>query len=250
VIWIKHNKVSHTQKWFRARKMIQFLLSRYASHILLHAIDEETMQSEKAIFLPHPCNITPDEIPFPDRETGPDIDFLIWGSILPYKGILEFLQFAQNDEFLSKRTIHVAGKCAPDYFRKLGQYAGKNIHLADKFVSEEEIRLLFKRTKFILFTYNTRSVLSSGVLMDSLVAVKRMIAPDCGAFRDMALRQRFVSLYSDFSGIKDIYIEYCDDYNLDHDAVCAFVARNSWYSMGSKIKELTGLSPEAPPLLQ
>jgi hypothetical protein len=247
IIWIKHNKVSHTQKWFRVRKMIQRLLSRHADHILLHAMDEESSRSGKAIFFPHPCNITPDAIQVPGKEEQPDIDFLIWGSILPYKGILEFLQFVKKDGFLNSLTIHIAGKCEPGYWKQLQEYGGNNIHLVNKFVSEDEIQLLFKRTRFILFTYNKRSVLSSGVLMDSLVACKKMIAPDCGAFKDMAQRQQFVSLFSDFSGIGDIYRQFYDEYNLDYDQVCEFVARNSWYELGSRIKELTGLVPIPPP---
>ena len=258
IIWIKHNNVSHTQNWFRLRKTIQQFLSRHADHILLHAATEDALRSEKTIFIPHPCNISPDDIqspgkgnapnaiPSPGNGLEPDIDLLVWGSMLPYKGISEFLEYIKKDEFLQTLNIHIAGKCDPVYWQQLQAHATAKVQLVNQFLDEDELGRLFRRTRFILFTYNKKSVLSSGVLMDSLVAAKRMIAPNCGAFRDMAVRENFVSLFSDFSDIGYIYRQHINDYLLNDKAVREFVARNSWYEMGGKIKALTGTFPAIP----
>lgn len=249
VVWIKHNRVSHAQKLFRVRKMIQQLLGRFADHIIVHARDEDTAGSKKTLFIPHPCNISPDGILLPGTDEVPEFDFLIWGSIIPYKGVLEFLQYVENNPFFNTLTIRIAGKCEPGYWSQLAAHAGKNIHMVNKFIEEDELKQLFKRTRFILFTYNKSSVLSSGVLMDSLVACKKIIAPDCGAFRDMAELTPFVSLFPDFSGIEEIYRLNVNNFKLDYTRVREFVAQNSWYKMGGMIRELAGFSRPGPAVI-
>ncbi len=249
LIWIKHNKVSHTQRWFGLRKMIQRFLQRYADHIIIHASDEETAGLGKTVFLPHPCTVTPAEVLVPDERIKPEIDLLIWGSLQPYKGVLEFLQTVEKDTFLQTLRIHIVGKCSPDYWSQLNGHAGGNVRLVNTFISEDEIRDLFRKTRFILFTYNKKSVLSSGVLMDSLVACKRIFAPDCGAFRDMAEQQQFVTLFSDLTDIAGLYRDNVDNFILDHEAVSSFVAQNSWNNMAGYIGRLlahvpTSLYPE------
>ncbi|HMI62907.1 MAG TPA: hypothetical protein VK518_18445 [Puia sp.] len=246
LIWIKHNKVSHTQRWFGLRKMIQRFLQRHADHIIVHALDEETAGLGKTVFLPHPCTVTPAEILVPDEDMEPEIDLLIWGSLQPYKGVLEFLQSVGKDAFMQTLRIHIVGKCKPDYWRQLNEHAGKNVRLTNTFIGEDEIRELFRRTRFILFTYNKKSVLSSGVLMDSLVACKRIFAPDCGAFRDMAEQQQFVTLFSDLSDIAGLYRNNVDNFILNHEVVSSFVAQNSWYSMAERIGRLTCHPPLLP----
>ena len=238
IIWIKHNKVSHTKKWFGISRMIQQTLERQADHIIVHATDAGITDPAKTLLIPHPSNTLPEDILPPDPTASPAIDLLIWGSILPYKGILEFLRYAKTDPLLRQLSIHIIGKCEPDYWRQLQQQAGSNTTLVNKFVQEEELHHLFQQSRFILFTYNQQSVIASGVLADSLVACKRIIAPDCGAFRDMAQQQHFVSLFDDFAAISSIYRENYNNYNLSYTDVCEFVAQNSWYNMGSKIKKL------------
>lgn len=249
IIWIRHNEVSHTRRWFGIKKMIQRLLARFSDHILVHSRIGNNSHPEKTVFRFHPVNFSPDAIQRTEESEYPDIDLLIWGSMLPYKGILEFLQFVEKNEFMCERRIHIIGKCKPDYWEQLQKHVGKNIRLENKFVSDEDLAELFHRSRFILFTYNSSSVLSSGVLMDSLVAGKRMIAPDCGAFRELAAQQRFVTLFEDLSAIPGIYRRFYNDYILDHDKVSEFVARNSWYEMGAAIKTLTGLIPQSTSLL-
>ena len=89
IIWIKHNKVSHTKKWFGISKRIQQTLSRQADHIIIHAADAGITDPSKTLLIPHPSNIAPDDILRASEQATPVIDLLIWGSLLPYKGVLE-----------------------------------------------------------------------------------------------------------------------------------------------------------------
>lgn len=238
IIWIKHNKVSHTKKWFAISKMTQRLLARLADHIIIHGLDAG-IDSPKVFFLPHPSNIGPEDILPPAQTAKPSIDLLIWGSLLPYKGVLEFLRYVQSAPVLAGLRIHIVGRAAPDYWDQLKVYAGTNITLVNTFIEQDDLKQLFNNSRFILFTYNKQSVISSGVLMDSLVACKRIIAPDCGAFRDLA-EQQFVSLYDEFSTIASLYQLHYDNFHLNYQEVREFVAQNSWYNMGAKIKGLIG----------
>jgi len=224
---------------------------RAADHIIVHGRDADHPEGGKLVFIPHPNNIEPVDILKPDPLEEPVIDFLIWGSLLPYKGVLEFLQYVEGNPGFRDMRIHIVGKCGSDYWDELLPYArnNKNIELRNEYVDEEELKGLFRRSRFILFTYRKTSVISSGVLMDSLVACKKILAPDCGAFADMARQQGFVCLYSDFSEIMGLYHKNYNNYNLDYNQVSEFVARNSWYNMGRIIKRFTpgetSLSPIA-----
>lgn len=242
IVWIKHNKGTHSRKWFGLSRMIQRALIRSADHIVTHSLDVDIPDTGKLHYLPHPSNIGPESIIRPET-AEPVIDLLIWGSMMPYKGVLEFLRYAAGDEQLSRLNIHVAGKCADGYWQQLQQHAGRNVTLVNRFIDEDELSQLFRRTRFILFTYNKRSVMSSGVLADSLAACRKIIAPDVGAFADMAQQYSFVYLYNDFSEIAALCRDNYDDYLLDYDKVRDFVVSNSWYNMGGKIKELTLLQP-------
>lgn len=251
IIWIKHNKVSHIKKWFAISKKIQQVLARCADYIIIHALDAGDTNPQKTIFFPHPAGITPDKILNPrEQQALPDIDLLVWGSLYPYKGVLEFLRYAKTDPALAGRNIYIAGKSGADYWQQLQQQAGSNTTLVNAFIDEPTLIQLFKRSRFILFTYKKDSVISSGVLMDSLAACKRIIAPDCGAFRDLAQQQQFVSLFEDFSSIASICSLYDNDNQLNYQEVQKFVAQNSWYSMGTKIKGLFGLNSGARLLKQ
>jgi len=251
IVWIKHNKGTHSRKWFGLSKMIQRALIRSADHIVTHSMDIDIPDTGKLHYLPHPSNIGPEAIIRPEPagqaepagRTQPVIDLLIWGSLMPYKGVLEFLRHAAGDKQLSQLNIHVAGKSSDEYWQQLQQHAGPNITLVNRFISDDELAQLFRRTRFILFTYNKRSVMSSGVLADSLAACRKIIAPHVGAFADMAQQYSFVYLYDDFSEIAALCRDHYDDYLLDYDKVRDFVVSNSWYNMGGKIKELTLLEP-------
>lgn len=238
IVWIKHNKTSHSEKWFVISRLIQRILNRYADHIVTHSLDIDLTDTSKLMYLPHPSNIGSEAVLLPDESEEPIIDLLIWGSLLPYKGVLEFLQFVENDACLRQLKIHVAGKCAPEYLEQLKRFSNSNVTLDNQFIREEDLVKLFRKTRFILFTYKKKSVMSSGVLIDSLAACRKIIAPDCGAFSDMAQQHNFVHVYNDFSEIASFFRDHYREYKLSYKEVCTFVTENSWYNMGAKIKIL------------
>ncbi|TDX01771.1 glycosyltransferase [Dinghuibacter silviterrae] len=180
--------------------------------------------------------------PRPEADPPP-IDLLIWGSLLPYKGVLEFLRFADQDPYLRTLRIHIQGKCAPGYREALEPYVKGNIKLVDDYIAEDALEGLFRQTKCILFTYRKTSVLSSGVLIDSLRAGKRILGPDCGAFRDLATYD-FVSLYKELKDLPELFRRYEYDYQLNQDSVRAFVTDHSWDNFGARLKTMLTADPD------
>ncbi|MBS1662896.1 MAG: glycosyltransferase family 4 protein [Bacteroidetes bacterium] len=239
IIWIKHNRLSHERQGLWLKKYLHKVLVRRADHIITHARNTGLPESSKLLYLHHPNRLDLGSF-LPSPETEPAIDFLIWGSIFPYKGILEFLEFVSKNESWRKYRIRIIGKCSDAaYWRAMESYKTENIVMTNQFVEEQELHKLFAQTRFILFTYRKESILSSGVLIDSLIAGRRIIAPDCGAFADMAETDGFVSVYQEFADIARIYEAEYDNYLLDKEALTSFVLQNSWDKMGQRFKKIS-----------
>lgn len=239
IIWIKHNRLSHEQQGRRLKQYLHGVLVRHADHIITHARHTGLPDTTKLLYLHHPNKLDLSTF-LPAPETEPSIDFLIWGSIFPYKGVLEFLAFVARTPSWKKYRIRIIGKCSDAaYWQAMESYRTENIEMTNRFVEEQELRRLFAQTRFILFTYRKESILSSGVLIDSLIAGRRIIAPDCGAFADMAETDGFVSVFQEFADIARIYEAEFDNYLLDKEALTGFVQQNSWDKMGQRLKKIS-----------
>ena len=239
IVWVRHNKQTRRHRRIGLHKILERALCLYSDHIIQHSLDAAPNLSGKVIFMQHPNNLNPGDILSPTYQESAPIDFLIWGTLLPYKGVLEFLRLIAGDAALGKFNIHIAGKC-PDknYWRALIMEKTDNVRILDKYVEKHELKELFRISRFILFTYRKDSVLSSGVLIDSLLAGKRIIAPNCGAFRDIAESHGFVSIYEELTEISAIYAANYHNYILDQSELKDFLLENSWQKMGEKLKAL------------
>ncbi|HEY6900134.1 MAG TPA: glycosyltransferase [Puia sp.] len=239
LIWIKHNRLSHERQGLWLKKYLHGVLMRRADHIITHARHTGLPDSPKLLYLHHPNKLDLGAF-LPAPEAEPSIDFLIWGSIFPYKGVLEFLEYVSTHEDWRRYRIRIIGKCTDaGYWQAMEACRTPNIVMTNQFVEEQELHKLFAQSRFILFTYRKESILSSGVLIDSLIAGRRIIAPDCGAFADMAETNGFVSVYQEFADIARIYEAEYDNYLLDKEALTSFVLQNSWDKMGQRLKKIS-----------
>ena len=191
LVWTVHNKRSHhgkhlwLKKWFMRRLM-------YASDLMLtHAreginyVKEETNEANalRVFYFAHPVKLRA----LPARNGSPlTTDVLIWGTMARYKGIDKFLKFLHEHELQHCFKIRVMGKIPDDAYKdELKQYANSNISITDKFVSNEELNKAMAESACILFTYSPEYVLSSGVLADSIGALRPVVGPRAGAFTDL-----------------------------------------------------------------
>jgi hypothetical protein len=91
----------------------------------------------------------------------------------------------------------------------------------------------------VVLTYHSDSVLSSGVLMDSLSQSARIIGPDTGAFRDLS-QLGLIDTFHDFPHLLELIRK-----NMDPDIqtreleemIGKFLRENSWESFAARLNQ-------------
>lgn len=235
IIWFLHNKQPHVARHQWAKKLLTHLLISKSDLIVTHATEGVAVirnrcrdAESKTLFLHHP---TKNRMPAQAANAQTtDTDLLIWGNISRYKGVAEFIRFA--NEHSLKLKIKVIGKCSSaDLFEELKQQANPYISIENRSIRFDELSKEIQKTRYVLVPYATESVLSSGILMDSLSFGARVIGPNIGSFRDYANEPLLcVHTFDSFSEIAPIANHATrhanpDDYRL-------FLEKHSWKEFG------------------
>lgn len=238
VIWTMHNKLAHSNEHQRMKTKIFKSLLKHSYKIITHssegiAFGEALVpgSKDKIFYLPHPVK---------DRRLlnieNKENDILIWGTIAPYKGVDKFLDYLFKQGFEGKYSIKIIGKITdPTYAKKLDQYKSPNIQIQSAFIEDDELRQLIANSRVVLFTYSTSSILSSGVLMDSLGYGARILSPKVGAFADLA-KEGVVENYNGFEelfGILDNMLSEAK--KKEHPELETFLKNNSWKSFSMEL---------------
>lgn len=230
IIWVLHNKYSHYKKRSRWTDLLMKIMVRNSDLIITHSTAGIDFVTEKypgyelkVKYYIHPVK---EIMPKKEELNRKKFDFLIWGTIFPYKGVLEFLKFIREHNSASK--ILILGKCFDsEYKKQLQGYMSKNIVFYDQIFSIEEIAQFARQSQFTLFTYKPHSVLSSGALMDSIRMRTIIIGPNHGAFEDLNSFSfiRTFKNYEDILIISENYKPHSDQVNDDLEDFCK---KNSW----------------------
>lgn len=231
VVWTMHNKLAHSHVGLFYKKLLFKQLVKNTDFIITHSSEgikygEKLVpgSSRKIVYLPHPVKNR-----MSDLETEKKYDILIWGMISPYKGIHNFLEFLKEKNLTAKYKILIVGR-VPDenYNSKLLSYTSDNIELRNQFLEDDELKALISQSKLVLFTYSKSSILSSGVLMDSLGYGAKILAPHVGAFADLQ-KINIVNTYTDFNDLPDLLDKKLKETNGTYGSVLKeFVEKNSW----------------------
>lgn len=238
IVYTLHNKSSHSPTWKRLKQFVMRFTVRNASLILTHASEGRSFLRENypdlratVKVLPHPVDSSRR---FVDVESEPAFDLLIWGALLPYKGVLPFLEAVAGDHLLKKFRIKIVGK-APSmtYFESLQSAAPMNVEMENRFVDFDEVEELTKKSRATLFTYQQKSVLSSGALMDALSLGAFVIGPRVGEFVDLE-ELGFVSTYRSYGEIPRI-LE--NSTQLDRGALRRWLCENTWEEFGKHVSD-------------
>jgi beta-1,4-mannosyltransferase len=238
IIWVLHNKHSHKPKNKKWTSFLHSMMIKQADFILTHSgagveyVEEKfPKQVKKVHYVVHPI----DKLSATNQRSQIAYDFLIWGTIYPYKGILEFLDYASKNQTQIK--ILIVGVCPDDdLYQKLSAYFSENIVHISKYLSMDELSHLAAQSKYILFTYNSDSVLSSGSLMDSIAMGACIIGPKKGAFKDLE-ENSFIDTYSDYDEIFKIIDKPALDNNIIRTDIENFCFENSWEKFYNKIEK-------------
>jgi len=188
IVWTLHNRIAHSKEHLFFKKMIFTVMIKNSDLIITHANDgkalvrEYVKQPKHVFYFPHPVVAN-----LPQHAIQKEYDILIWGSLSPYKGIDQFLEFLYKKELQNKYQIRIVGKCFDEkYLTKLNTYTNQCILLEDKFIDNESLSQLMSRARLVLFTYNNDSVLSSGALAESVSYGALVVGPNKAAFKDLA----------------------------------------------------------------
>lgn len=241
VIWTMHNKLSHSGKSPRLTKAIFKLMLRKSDLILTHSnegIDFGDQMVHGSVhftyYLPHPVK---------DRRLNlsleKEYDILIWGTISPYKGIDKFLEFIYKNKLENKYKILIVGKVSsPEYNEQLQHYRNDKITIDNRFIEDDLLQNLISKSKLILFTYSKASILSSGVLMDSLGYGANVVGPTVGAFADLS-KDGIIHNYYDLDEMiqtvdKQISLKEVNG----KPALDRFLQENSWPKYAEKVHRI------------
>ena len=214
-------------------------LGKNSDYVVAHSKQTYTQmnfynRTNPIIYFPHPistsyCNSKnlPDNIEY---------DILIWGKMSKYKGILDYIKSLQDDDFLKKHRILLAGKFYDEeYYFELKSKTTKNITILNKHFSHDEIVKFHEKSRYILFIYNHKSVLNSGILADSLgYRHTGIIGPNKGAFKDLK-EQNLIFTYDEFSDIKKIIN---NNKFKDFNQINNFCEAHSWDNFANKFQKL------------
>lgn len=157
---------------------------------------------------------------------------LIWGNILPYKGVLEFV--SSPAVRAAGLKVRIVGRCRDEKLAsaimkavsECGREGCTEIVFENRSADFEELASLVRRSKFVLFPYLKGSVSGSGVLMDTLAMGGNPVGPAVGAFADLATEE-VCRIY----GSEEEMIEILkSDGGIDPETLNDFIARNSWHA--------------------
>lgn len=250
IIYLVHDKQTHQKLGINSKfntylsKLIAKDIIRRSNLLFTHSTEGlDIIKSQKpdanAFFYHHPFSDTQISMDdFCNRAVYKKYDILIWGAIRPYKGVYEFLSYLRDKNLLSLYNIKIVGKIYSNEDRiRLPQIIKDylNIELEDRSVSTNELQKLTDSAKTVLFTYKDDTVLSSGVLMDTLMNGATIVGSNCGAFKDLG-REGIIFSYKDYSQMMEILDDIITNNKyIDKRLIYDFIQKNSWNNFVKEI---------------
>lgn len=241
IVWVLHNKLSHSKRRIGIKKMMFGYIIRQAHLIITHAQEgielirrDYPFALHKIHFLHHP---TKDRIELSTIGQPIQYDLLIWGTISPYKGIVEFLTFAQKH--CPQIKICIAGVCPSESLKeKIMALKTDNTTFIHSGISFEQLGKLSASSRFVLAPYHADSVLSSAMLMDSLSFGAKVIGPNVGSFADYTKEKSLkVFTFNHYSEIPNLIKEHGDE-TISVEQYHQFLNSHNWDSFCSTLMKL------------
>lgn len=244
VLWVLHNKGSHHKEDNSVTKEMFDILMLNSDFIITHSNTGKDFVAsiypsflKKVHVIPHPfTNKLGDDV------SGTKVyDFLIWGSIYKYKGIDLFLKYLNNSETLKNSKVLIIGRCGDqEYKKEILSILPKNAEYKDQLLSLEEISSYAGQSRFTLFTYKSKTVISSGSLIDSIRMGAIVLGPDHGAFKDLS-GFAFMHTYKDFNEIPQLIADF-DPSNSQIELDRKYIMEeNTWEQFVKKIENISGI---------
>lgn len=240
VVYILHNKKVHSHRYEKVSQWLMSYIIRYSHLIVTHSQEGISFLKanypsavKKAHFLHHPTKNR-----LSNNEKEKKYDLIIWGGIQRYKGVLEFLEFLQAQQAFHP-SICIVGRCSDKQLEgEIRQLCTDHITLIPQSLPFEEIGEWIRMSHFVLIPYNPETILSSGVLMDSLSFGAKVIGPDAGSFKDYASSPLLcVYSYKTLADLPHLFQKHLQD-EVVLTAYEKFLNDNSWDQFVERILQL------------
>lgn len=186
-----HNKKPHAQGRDGMKTFLARLIAKNSSLIITHSEegvrlvhDDFPYAAHKVHYIDHPtkCRL---QLATAASTAEKKYDLLIWGTIARYKGIFEFVNYIQTNKIDNLR-ICIVGGASEAVFNDLKAICPDNVTLINQRPSFDELADYINQSEFVLCPYAPETILSSGMLMDSLSFGAKVIGPEVGSFKDYA----------------------------------------------------------------
>ena len=247
IVWILHNKQPHEQRYGWLKEFLAKLIAQKADLIVTHAQDGIAIIREKHPYAIHKVHFL--HHPTKDRMTDlapldKKYDLLIWGAITPYKGVTDFVSYLQKNQPTNLKVC-ILGKCSStELYNSLTRDLTENITFIHEKASFEKLGEYIRLSHFVLMPYFSKTILSSGVLMDSLSFGAKIIGPNTGSFKDYA-HEPSLNVHT-FEGFCDIIpiVNQHKESPVSYENYKRFLAENNWESFAQSFTHL--LKTERP----
>lgn len=232
IVWMYHNIHPHEGTNFYSRS-IQKSLFRNSNIIISHSEEAADYARKHAlnevVYRCHPVT----NFLINDTDAIQPCDVFIWGTILPYKGIVEFLSYIRDANI--NLSIVILGKCNDvELSNAIEDLCSDTVKFYNKRADFNEIASYVKNSRYVLFPYIGDCVSSSGALIDTIVMNGNVLGPDRGAFRDLS--KLGVSLvYNSYSDLVEILTS---NHYIDDSKRKDFIMNNSWESFANFVCDL------------
>lgn len=244
IVWVLHNKMPHSVKHQGFKMYLMSFIAKRSTIIITHASDGVELvkkhfpsSAQKIYYLDHP---TKNRLDLREECSKVVYDLLIWGHISKYKGVFEFVDFIMNNQLYSFR-ICILGKFPTKelYLELKNKVQGNNnISIIDHSPSFEELGGYISRSSFVMAPYIPDSILSSGMLMDSLSMGAKVIGPHVGSFKDYANENRLrVYTFDKFCDIP-ILLEKYKSTDVSIKSYTEFLEENNWNRFADKLSNI------------
>ena len=224
LIWMFHNMHPHMNQGRYSEKIMSFLFN-HSNLIIAHSKDAtefaKSRAKHKVIYRCHP--FPPFYYNSKTYKKKCNIDILIWGTIFPYKGIIEFLSYLNSVK--NKLKVYIIGRCNDEELaNSIKGLCSDNISYSNSHVDFQELKNLIFESRYVVFPYIGSCVSSSGALIDTIAMGGNVIGPNKGAFKDLAV-EGCCYVYDNYEEILSII-----DNNrlLNANDIKTFYDNNSW----------------------
>lgn len=229
IIWMFHNIHPHSGENLYSR-IIQGFLFKKSTCIITHSKEAMDYAKRKAscpvYYFCHPVNQKVYTI-----TKKCDCDVFIWGTILSYKGIPEFLELMKDQDY----TIRIIGQCnSSELEKRIVEMCNKNVIYENRRADFDEIASWCQASRFVVFPYIGNSISSSGALIDTITMGGVPVGPDCGAFHDLEIEKVCIT-YNDESELLEILQ---GNNTVSQNARSAFQEKYSWAAFAQFVSHL------------